>query len=66
MGDKLTMIIVYGSYATGDFRENSHIDIMILVKMSDDEIRLVKNHIYDLAYEFEINTGIEFSHIIKY
>ena len=65
LGDKLTMIIVYGSYARGDFRENSDIDIMILVKMSDEEIRLVKNDIYDLAFEFEINTGIEFSPIIK-
>ena len=59
LGDKLTKIIVYGSYARGDFRENSDIDIMILVKMSDEEIRLVKNDIYDLAFEFEINTGIE-------
>ena len=50
LGDKLTKIIVY---------------IMILVKMSDEEIRLVKNDIYDLAFEFEINTGIEFSPIIK-
>ena len=58
LGDKLTKIIVYGSYARGDFRENSDIDIMILVKMSDEEI-------YDLAFEFEINTGIEFSPIIK-
>ena len=30
LGDKLTKIIVYGSYARGDFRENSDIDIMIL------------------------------------
>ena len=29
------------------------------------KIRLVKNDIYDLAFEFEINTGIEFSPIIK-
>ena len=29
LGDKLTKIIVYGSYARGDFRENSDIDIMI-------------------------------------
>ncbi len=38
LGDKLTKVIVYGSYARGDFRENSDIDIMILVKMSDEEI----------------------------
>ena len=65
LGQKLDKVILYGSYARGDFRPDSDIDIMILVKMSDEEIRLVKNDIYDLAFEFEINTGIEFSPIIK-
>ena len=50
LGDKLTKIIVYGSYARGDFRENSDIDIMILVKMSDEEI---KN---EDQYEYWIDT----------
>ena len=65
LGENLKKVILYGSYARGDYTENSDIDIMILVKMSDEEIRLVKNDIYDLAFEFEINTGIEFSPIIK-
>ena len=65
LGDKLTKIIVYGSYARGDYRENSDVDIMILTKLSEEEIRAIKNDIYDLAFEFEINTGIEFSPIIK-
>ena len=30
LGDKLTKIIVYGSYARGDYREDSDVDIMIL------------------------------------
>lgn len=65
LGEKLTRIIVYGSYARGDYRDNSDVDIMILVKMSDEEIRLIKNAVYDLAFEFEINTGIELSPVIK-
>ena len=36
LGAKLSKVIVYGSYARGDYRENSDVDIMILVKMSDD------------------------------
>lgn len=28
--DKLTKIILYGSYARGDYKENSDIDIMVL------------------------------------
>ena len=38
---------------------------MILVKMSDEEIKAVKNDIYDLAFDVEMSTGIELSPIIK-
>ena len=56
LGESLRRIIVYGSYARGDYRENSDVDIMILVKMSDEKIRAVKNNIYDLAFDVEMNT----------
>ena len=65
LGEKLTKVIVYGSYARGDYRDNSDVDIMILVKMTDEEIRTVKNDIYDLAFEVEMNTGIEISPVNK-
>lgn len=65
LGSKLSKVIVYGSYARGDYRENSDVDVMILVKMSDDEIRQVKNDIYDLAFDIEMSTGIDIAPIIK-
>ena len=65
LGDKVTKIIVYGSYARGDYREDSDVDIMILTKLSEEEIRAIKNDIYDLAFEVEMSTGIELSPIIK-
>lgn len=65
LGEKLAKVIVYGSYARGDYRDNSDVDIMILVKMSDEEIRTVKNDIYDLAFDVEMSTGIELSPVIK-
>lgn len=34
-GSHVRQIILYGSYARGDFRPDSDIDIMILVDMSD-------------------------------
>ena len=37
LSDKMD-ILLYGSYARGDFRPDSDIDIMILVDLSDDEI----------------------------
>lgn len=65
LGENLTKVIVYGSYARGDYRDNSDVDIMILVKLSDEEIRAVKNDIYDLAFDVEMSTGIEISPVIK-
>ena len=34
-GERLKSVILYGSYARGDFGPNSDIDIMILVDLSD-------------------------------
>lgn len=65
LGEKLTKVIVYGSYARGDYRDNSDVDIMILVKLSDEEIRAIKNDIYDLAFDVEMSIGIEISPVIK-
>ena len=38
---------------------------MILVKMSDSEIKRIENDVYDIAFEIEIETGIDISPIIK-
>ena len=61
----LSKIIVYGSYARGDYNCNSDVDIMILVKMSNSDIKKIENQVYDLAFEIEMNTGVDISPIIK-
>ena len=38
LGDRVKKIILYGSYARGDFNKSSDIDIMILTDLTDDEI----------------------------
>lgn len=38
---------------------------MILVKMSNSDIKKIENQVYDLAFEIEMNTGIDISPIIK-
>ena len=38
-GSHVKQIILYGSYARGDFRPDSDVDIMILVDMSDLELK---------------------------
>ena len=38
LGTKLTKVILYGSYARGDYKDNSDIDIMVLTTLTDEEI----------------------------
>lgn len=65
LGDKLTKIILYGSYARGDYRENSDIDIMVLTTLTDDKIEEIETKVFDLAFDFLMDYGIDISVIIK-
>ena len=58
-GDKLTKIILYGSYARGEQRENSDVDIMILADMEPEEVSYYADKAFDIAYEFELRFQIE-------
>lgn len=65
LGDKLTKVILYGSYARGDYSENSDVDIMVLTTLTDDEIRGIKETIFNLAFDFQMEYGIDISVIVK-
>ena len=65
IGENLSSIILYGSYARGDYRENSDVDIMILTELQDEEIKKIETTIYDLAYDIEFEYDIHISVIIK-
>jgi uncharacterized protein len=55
-GDRLAKIILYGSYARGDFNEESDIDFMVL--LNDEEVRTsreilnIGDKLYDLSVSF--------------
>ena len=61
----LTKIILYGSYARGDFTENSDIDIMILTKSTDREIEEIENAVFDLAFDYQLKYCVDISVVIK-
>lgn len=65
LGDKLSKIIMYGSYARGDYHQYSDVDVMILVKMSEEEIKQIENTIYDMVFDIQMETGVDISPIIK-
>ena len=65
LGDKLTKIILYGSYARGDYRDNSDIDIMILTTLTDEEIAKAEKAVFNIAFDFQMEYGVDISVIIK-
>ena len=64
-GEKLRTVILYGSYARGDFRTDSDIDIMILVDLSDDEIRLKGHMLSNLTFDYNFDNDLEIMPIVK-
>ena len=65
LGTRLKKIILYGSYARGDYTKYSDVDIMILTNLSFKEIENYRDKISDIAYDIELDTGIILSPIIK-
>ena len=53
LGNRIKKIVLYGSYARGDFNESSDIDIMVLTDLTDDEIVAYRDNIIDIAYDIE-------------
>ena len=67
LGQRVKKIILYGSYARGDFNKSSDIDIMILTDLNDEEIIEYRTKIWDYAYdiEFDNNFDITLSPLVK-
>ena len=65
MGNSLKQIILYGSYARGDYKDNSDMDIMILTELTDDRIVQIEDELFDAAYDIELEYGVPISLNIK-
>ena len=65
LGERLKKVILYGSYARGDYNKKSDVDIRILTDLSFEEIEDYRDKISDIAYDIELNTGIILSPVIK-
>lgn len=65
LGSSLKQVILYGSYARGDYNASSDIDIMVLTTLTDTEIEQVESDIYGLAFDFQMDYGVDISVVIK-
>ncbi len=64
-GNDLKKIVLYGSYARGDFREDSDIDIMILLDLPDNEIKNYRHQLSDITYDFNMDYDMDIKPIAK-
>ena len=52
--EKLHSVILFGSYARGDYDSESDIDIMILADIADTDINSYTKHLYEKIYHLEL------------
>ena len=64
-GTNLSAVIVYGSYARGDYNENSDVDVMILVKIPEEKLSNYIDVVSDCAFEYLMKYGIDISPVLK-
>ncbi len=64
-GKDMSKVVVYGSYARGDYSKDSDVDVMILVKISENKIRDYTDDVADCAFEYLMKYGIDISPVVK-
>lgn len=64
-GNHLKAIILYGSYARGDFRADSDVDIMILVDLTDLELKGYRHQLSEMTYDFNEEYDLDVKPIAK-
>ena len=65
LGDKIYKIILYGSYARGDFDSESDIDIMILINGTDEDVIRYRKDVRRIANDVGLDNDILVSLLIR-
>lgn len=64
-GQHLRKIILYGSYARGDYRIDSDVDIMILLDISDMDLKRYSQDLSYMTYDFNLDNDLDIKPIAK-
>ena len=65
LGERLHKIILYGSYARGDYDSESDIDIMVLADIKDTELPQFRDEICTLSSDISLENDITVSIFLK-
>lgn len=64
-GVHLKQVILYGSYARGDFGKDSDVDIMLLVDLPEEKINLFSDELSELGFDYNITYDIWFMPVVR-
>ena len=64
-GKHLKTVILYGYYARGDYREDSDIDVMILLDLSDMDIKQYRHELSGETFDFNMDHDLDIKPIAK-
>lgn len=64
-GNKLQSVILYGSYARGDYDEESDIDVMIIADIKQDDISKMRKTLSNYIFEQNLKYDIVLSVILQ-
>lgn len=64
-GSHLRQIILYGSYARGDYNLDSDVDVMILLDLSDMDIKGYRHQLSDMTFDFNMDHDMDIKPIAK-
>jgi len=64
-GSHLQKVILYGSYARGDFRTDSDVDIMILLDLTDSDLKAYSRELSYMTYDFNLDNNLDIKPIAK-
>ena len=64
-GTHLRQVILYGSYARGDYNSDSDVDIMILLDLSDMDIKAYRHQLSEMTFDFNMDYDTDIKPIAK-
>ena len=64
-GAHLRQVILFGSYARGDFDSDSDVDIMILLDLSDMDIKQYRHELSGETFDFNMDHEVDIKPISK-
>ncbi|MCI0395949.1 MAG: nucleotidyltransferase domain-containing protein [Chloroflexi bacterium] len=64
-GSDLLRVVLFGSKARGDFDNESDLDVLIVIRLSDNNYIRARQRIMDGTYDLELDYDVVFSFLIE-